>query len=177
MKSLDSLSSKEQYQVFGECLACLAYFAIEAKRCSRAEVESALANATRLHETPLLHKRLNWWNSKLGNIQWALQDHGLEGTAIHGVTLPIKKGRGRKGQAGTQARIKAFAIPLSVTRCSGAVRVLGTARMISDRLLDGRANAEHLTATIPPLLNGWLQHVPYGFSLGEFVAHPRPVVH
>jgi len=112
MKSLESLSSKEEYQVYGECLACLAYFAIETKRCSRAEVESALANATRLHETPLLQKRLNWWNSKLGNIQWAFQDHGLEGTAIHGVTLPIKKGRGRKGQAGTQARIKAFAIPL-----------------------------------------------------------------
>jgi hypothetical protein len=112
MKSLELLSSKEQYQVFGECLACLAYFAIETKRCSRAEAESALANATRLHETPLLRKRLNWWNSKLGNIQWAFQDHGLEGTEIHGITLPIKKGRGRKGQAGTQARIRAFAIPL-----------------------------------------------------------------
>lgn len=125
MKSPASLSSKEQYQVYGECLACLAYFAIETKRCSRAEVESALANATRLQETPLLQKRLNWWNSKLGNIQWAFQDHGLEGTAIHGVTLPIKKGRGRKGQAGTQARIKAFAISLflhDLPQCRGLAR-------------------------------------------------------
>lgn len=112
MKSFELLSSKEQYQVYGECLACLAYFAIETKRCSRAEAESALANATRLRETPTLQKRLNWWNSKLGNIQWAFQDLGLEGTTIHGATLPVKKGRGRKGQTGTQGRIKAFAIPL-----------------------------------------------------------------
>lgn len=47
MKSVELLSSKEQYQVFGECLACLAYFAIESKRCTRAEAESALPQADR----------------------------------------------------------------------------------------------------------------------------------
>ena len=112
MKSLDSLSSKEQYQVYGECLACLAYFAIETKRCGRREAETALANATRLNETPTFQKRLNWWNSKLGNIQWAFHVNGLEGIEVHGASMPVKTSRGREGQVGTQSRIKAFAIPL-----------------------------------------------------------------
>ena len=112
MESLQSLSDKKKYQVYGECLACLAYFAIETKRCSRSDAETALANSTRLKETPTLEKRLSWWNAKLSNIQWAFREQGLEGTAIHGATLPAKKGRGREGQRGTQARIKAFAISL-----------------------------------------------------------------
>lgn len=114
MKSLQTLPDKDKYQVYGECMACLAYFAVESKRCSRRDVEQALANTTRLSETPALKNRLNWWNSKLGNIQWAFVHAGLAGTTIHGVALPIKKGRGRKGQAGTQARINQFAISLFI---------------------------------------------------------------
>jgi hypothetical protein len=114
MKSFTTLPEKEKYQVYGECLACLAYFAVESKRCSRHDVEQALANATRLSQTPTLTKRMNWWNSKLGNIQWAFANSGLPGTTVHGVALPIKKGKGRKGQAGTQARIKEFAISLFI---------------------------------------------------------------
>lgn len=112
MKSLATLPEKEKYQVYGECLACLAYFAVESKRCRRREVEQSLANTTRLSETPSLTKRVNWWNSKLGNIQWAFAHSRLPGTTVHGVALPIKKGQGRKGQAGTQARINQFAISL-----------------------------------------------------------------
>jgi hypothetical protein len=115
MTSFETLPEKEKYQVYGECLACLAYFAVESKRCSRHDVEQALANATRLSQTPTLTKRVNWWNSKLGNIQWAFAHSGLPGTAVHGIVLPIKKGKGRKGQAGTQSRIKEFAISLFIS--------------------------------------------------------------
>ena len=99
MESLQSLTDKKKYQVYGECLACLAYFAIETKRCSRSDAETALANSTRLKETPTLEKRLSWWNAKLSNIQWAFREQGLEGTAIHGATLPAKKAAGEKGNA------------------------------------------------------------------------------
>jgi hypothetical protein len=121
MTSIDALSEEDKKQVYGECLACLAYFAIETNRCSRRDLQQWLADSTRLNETPSRSKRLSWWSSKLGNIQYAFGQAGLLGTVVHGYALSSKRGAGRRGQPGTQRRISQFAVPIFLSdlgRCA-----------------------------------------------------------
>ena len=122
----ESLDSFDKYQVYGDCLACLGYFAFNADLCGRAELERALAQCTRLRETPELEARLNWWNSKFSNIQFAFHSNGLSGLALYGFTLKTRKGRGRPSHPGTQLRIKTFALNYflnDIERCKSFARM------------------------------------------------------
>ena len=107
---LSRLTPEDTRQVCGECLAALAYLAAEAGWSDRAAIEAALVDSTRLEETPDPQRRKHWWNSKLSNIRWAFAEAGLNGSTIHGIQLPHRYSRGRRGQLGTQRRIRRFAI-------------------------------------------------------------------
>ena len=107
---INSLSEKHKRQVYGECLACLGYFAFNSGLCKRSELQRALAHGTRLAETKEYQGRYNWWNSKLANIQFAFNSNGLNGVEIYGRRLKNKQGKGRSSNLGTQQRIKDFAL-------------------------------------------------------------------
>jgi hypothetical protein len=91
------LTDEEKRDVASECLACLAYFATVSRRCGRTRVQTALANCTRLFETPESRSRYNWWNSKLANIQYAFYFNDLNGATLHRIPTIKKKGKGRSG--------------------------------------------------------------------------------
>jgi hypothetical protein len=122
----ESLKSFDKYQVYGDCLACLGYFAFNAELCGRAELERALAQCTRLSETPEIEARLNWWNSKFSNIQFAFHSNGLTDLPLYGFTLKVRKGRGRPSHPGTQLRIKTYALHYflnDIERCKSLARM------------------------------------------------------
>jgi HNH endonuclease len=121
----DFLKDRDKNQVYGDCLACLGYFAFNAALCGRAELERALAHTTRLTETPELKGRLNWWNSKFSNIQFAFNANGLNGIELYGLTLKVRKGKGRSSHPKTQQRIKLFALNYflnDIERCKSLAR-------------------------------------------------------
>ena len=118
-KSYELLTADERKDVASECMACLAYFATVASRCGRTKVQRALADCTRLTETPDARSCYNWWNSKLANIQYAFYFNALNGETIHQIPTKKKKGKGRSGlskdQEGkklskAQVRINEFAL-------------------------------------------------------------------
>jgi hypothetical protein len=115
MDSLNALKDRDKYQVYGECLACLAYFAVATKQVSHTVMTESLAKVSRLSDTPDLKKRISWWTSKLSNMHWAFRANGLSGTTLHGRALPELNGRGLSGQPATQERIKAYALATFTT--------------------------------------------------------------
>lgn len=108
--NINSLSDKHKRQVYGECLACLGYFAFNSGLCKRSDLQRALAHGTRLAETKDYQGRYNWWNSKLANIQFAFNSNALNGAEIYGRRLKSKRGKGRSSNLGTQQRIKDFSL-------------------------------------------------------------------
>jgi predicted HNH restriction endonuclease len=117
--AFDLLNESQKRDVRSECLACLAYFATVSGRSGRTKIQKALADATRNNETPLLKSRINWWSSKLANIQYSFYYNGLNGKTLHGLSTKLKKGKGRSGlskdQEGrklskAQKRIKEYAL-------------------------------------------------------------------
>ena len=113
------LNDSKKRDVRGECLACLAYFATVSGRSGRTKIQKALADCTRYNDTPLLKSRINWWSSKLANIQYSFYYNSLNGKILHGFSTKLKKGKGRSGlskdQEGkklskAQKRIKEYAL-------------------------------------------------------------------
>jgi hypothetical protein len=104
------LTEKERRTVEGECLACIAYFAIVTGRCSKQEMIGALAEATRPTGETSETRRRNWWGYKLPNIHWAFRAAGLSGATVHGRLIPEIDSKGLKGGAGVQRRIAGHAV-------------------------------------------------------------------
>jgi hypothetical protein len=120
------LGERDKNQVYGDCLACLGYFAFNAGLCKRLELERSLAQVTRLIDTPQLEGRLNWWNSKFSNIQFAFYSNGLNGAELYGYKLKHRKGKGRSSHPRTQLRIKTFALHYflnDIERCKSLARL------------------------------------------------------
>jgi len=104
------LTEKERRTVEGECLACIAHFAIVTGRCSKQEMIGALAEATRPTDEASETRRRNWWGYKLPNIHWAFREAGLPGTFVHGRLIPEIDTEGLKGGTGVQRRIARHAL-------------------------------------------------------------------
>ena len=107
---IKSLSERHKRQVYGECLACIGYYAFNSGLCKRSDLQRSLAHGTRLAETKDYKGRYNWWNSKLANIQFAFNSNGLNGAEIYGRKIKRKQGKGRSSNLGTQQRIKDFSL-------------------------------------------------------------------
>ena len=110
MNDFAQLGHKQQRLISGDCLACLAYFAIVTARCSRNELIDALAYATAPTANTTYADLRNWWSSKLSNLQWAFADAGLHGTTLYHYAIATPTSKGREGQPGTQRRIRQYAI-------------------------------------------------------------------
>ena len=94
--AFELLNDSQKRDVRSECLACLAYFATVSDRSGRTKIQIALADCTRNKETPLLKSRINWWSSKLANIQYSFYYNGLNGKTLHGLSTKLKKGKSQK---------------------------------------------------------------------------------
>ena len=110
-----NLGSKQQRLISGDCLACLAYFAIVTARCKRSEVIDALSRATAPTANNTYDGLRNWWDSKLRNLQWAFAEAGLHGATLYHYTIATPTSKGREGQLGTQRRIRQYAITYFLT--------------------------------------------------------------